>query len=116
MLCDIIESERGCIYTMSIYEVLGVPEPGAEAEADKVTEAEIAEQQELNKLFGLPEMTPEAAAEQVKRQRASIEAFKTEHPGRWAEAEADAERSRGFSALRRKLDNGRAAQHEQEQG
>ena len=86
---------------MSIFKILGVPEPGAEAEADKVTEAEIAEQQELNKLFGLPEMTPEAAAEQVKRQRASIEAFKTEHPGRWAEAEARTADSREWARLRR---------------
>ena len=86
---------------MTIHEILGVPEPGAEAEADKVTEAEIAEQQELNKLFGLPEVTPEAAAEQVKRQRASIEAFKTEHPGRWAEAEGRAADSREWARLRR---------------
>lgn len=89
---------------MSIYDVLGVPEPGAEAEADKVTEAEIAEQQELNKLFGLPEMTPEAAAEQVKRQRAAIETFKAEHPGRWAEAEERAELSAGLAELRRKTE------------
>ena len=88
---------------MSIYDMLGVPEPGAEAEAE-VTEAEIAEQQELNKLFGLPEMTPEAAAEQVKRQRAAIETFKTEHPGRWAEAEERAELSAGWAELRRKTE------------
>jgi len=73
------------------------------AEAE-VTEAEIAEQQELNKLFGLPEMAPEAAAEQVKRQRANIAAFKAEHPGRWAEAEERAELSAGWAELRRKTE------------
>ena len=87
-----------------------------EAEADnQVTEAEVTEYNQLHKCFGLPGLTPEAAAAAIKRERASVEAFKAAHPMRWAEAEADAERSRGFSALRRKLDNGRA-QHEQEQG
>ena len=73
------------------------------AEAE-VTEAEIAEQQELNKLFGLPEMTPEAAAEQVRRQRANIKAFKAEHPGRWSEAEERAKISEGWAELRRKTE------------
>lgn len=83
-----------------------------EAEAD-VTEAEVTEYNQLHKCFGLPGLTPEAAAAAIKRERASVEAFKAAHPMRWAEAEIDAERSRGFSALRRKLD-GRAAQHEQD--
>ena len=101
MLCDIMEGERGCIYTMSIYEVLGVPEPGAEADANKVTEAEVAKQQELNRLFGLPELSPEAAAAQVQRQRASVAQFQARFPERWAEAEARAADSREWARLRR---------------
>lgn len=88
-----------------------------EAETDnQVSAAEIAEQQELQRCFGLPELSPEAAAEQVRRQRAILEARKAANPIAWAEAEAAAEISRGFSRLRRELDSGRAAQHEQEQG
>lgn len=79
-----------------------------EAEADKVTEAEIAEQQELQRCFGLPALTPEAAAEQVRLQRASLEEVKAKNPISWREAEAAAEISRGFSKLRRELDSGRA--------
>ena len=75
-----------------------------EAEADAVTEAEIAEQQELNKLFGLPEGTPEAAAAQVRRQRASIEARKAANPIAWAEAEARAADSKAWAELRRKAE------------
>ena len=99
-----------------LYESIKAEGQEPEAEADKVTEAEVTEYNQLHKCFGLPGLTPEAAAAAIKRERASVEAFKAAHPMRWAEAEADAERSRGFSALRRKLDNGRAAQHEQEQG
>lgn len=84
-----------------------------EAEADKVTEAEVREQQELQRCFGLPELSPEAAVEQVRRQRASLEEVKAANPIAWAEAEAAAEISRGFSKLRRELDNGRA-QHGQD--
>lgn len=100
-----------------LYESIKAEGQAPEAEAaDNVTEAEVTEYNQLHKCFGLPGLTPEAAAAAIKRERASVEAFKAAHPMRWAEAEADAERSRGFSALRRKLDNGRAAQHEQEQG
>lgn len=75
-----------------------------EGEADKVTEGEIAEQQELQRCFGLPELSPEAAAEQVKRQRASIEASKAANPLQWAEAEARAANSRAWAELRRKVE------------
>lgn len=78
-----------------------------EAEPD-VSAAEIAEQQALQRCFGLPELSPEAAAEQVRRQRAILEERKAANPIAWAEAEAAAEISRGFSRLRRELDNGRA--------
>jgi len=71
-----------------------------EAEADAVTEAEIAEQRELNRLFGLPEGTPEAAAEQVRRQRARLEEVKAANPIAWAEAEARAADSREWARLR----------------
>lgn len=97
-----------------LYESIKAEGQAHEAEADKVSEAEVTKYNELHKCFGLPGLTPEAAAEAIRAERASVEAFKAAHPMRWAEAEADAERSRGFSALRRKLDNGRA-QHEQEQ-
>jgi hypothetical protein len=90
---------------MSIYEILGVVDPGAEAEADKVSAAEIAEQQELQRCFGLPGLTAEAAADAARAQRANMERFKAEHPERWAEAEAQAELVRGWSEARRKLDN-----------
>ena len=85
-----------------------------EAEADKVTEAEIAEQQELQRCFGLPELSPEAAAEQVRRQRAILEERKAANPIAWREAEAAAEISRGFSRLRRELDNNGRAQRGQD--
>lgn len=99
-----------------LYESIKAEANKPEAEADTVSAAEIREQQELQRCFGLPELTPEAAAEQVRRQRASLEEVKAANPISWAEAEAAAEISRGYSRLRRELDNGRAAQHEQEQG
>ena len=91
---------------MSIYDVLSVPEPGAGAEADCVTDAEIDDLNQARRQFKLPELSPEAAADEVRRQRAAVEAFKNENPERWAAVERDAEISRGYSELRRKLQSG----------
>lgn len=87
---------------MSIYSVLGVPNPEAEAEADNVTDAEVAEMNEMRRQFGLPEMTPEAAADAVREHRARMEDYKERNPELWAEAEDKAQVTRDFMAARRR--------------
>lgn len=86
-----------------LYESIKAERQGkqAEAEADKVSAVEVEDYNQLQKAFGLPELTPEAAAEVIKQQRAGIEAFKAANPMAWAEAEARAADSREWARLRR---------------
>ena len=84
-----------------LYQSIKAEGQAPEAAADKVTEAEVTEYNQLHKCFGLPGLTPEAATAAIKRERASVEAFKAAHPMRWAEAEARAADSREWARLRR---------------
>jgi len=73
--------------------------------AEPVTQEEITAHNRARRCMGLPEQSAEAATAAILQGRANMDAYARSHPYAWGQAVKNAERTRGYSELRRKLDN-----------
>lgn len=73
--------------------------------AEPVTDSDVEAHNRARRCMGLPELTREDAAAAILQGRANMDAYARSHPFAWGQAVKNAERTRGYSELRRKLDN-----------
>lgn len=73
--------------------------------AEPVTAADIEAHNRARRCMGLPEQSAEDAAAAILQGRKNMDAYARSHPFAWGQAVKNAERTRGYSELRRKLDN-----------